>query len=953
MTKNMGYKDTVHLPRTDFSMRANLPKKEIDILGFWDELDIYKEVRKSRSGKEKFVLHDGPPYTNGHIHLGQALNKILKDTIVKYKAMMGFDTPCILGWDCHGMPIEHEVIKTEARSENREAKDQKTEDIRRIEIIKKCRLYAEKFVHIQMAEFKRLGVFGDWANPYLTMDKSYEAKIIENFGAMLDKGYVYRGLRPIYWCFHCKTALSEHEVEYAECKSPSVYVKFTVKDTIADIPYQTNFIIWTTTPWTIPANVGIAVNPNYEYSFVLMNNEVYVVAKELVESIMSVIGFFEGSRGKGYKIIKTVKGVELENLHCQHPLGGRGLINQTSTVVLADWVGLEQGTGCVHIAPGHGYEDYQVGLKYKLPIISPVDESGKFTEEAGEFAGKQVFDADPYICNVLRDNGFLLYEGKILHSYPHCWRCRKPLIFRAAYQWFLAIDHNNLRNECLAEIENINWIPYWSKDRIKNMVEERPDWCLSRQRYWGVPIPAIYCKNCDSPILEKGIIKRAQTIIKNGGGEAWFTCDISDLVGSASGGKELTCQQCGKKEFRKGTDILDVWFDSSCSYSAVLKKSDDLKYPADLYLEGAEQARGWFQLSLIESLITDKKAPYKSVVSHGLILDSSMRKMSKSLGNVISTDKILKKYGADILRLQFLSVDYTQDFPFSEELFLPVIDSYRKIRNTFRFLLGNLYDFNPENKVSYNKLLEIDQLILHRLQKLIERVTAAYEEFTFYKVCSLFHNFCVVDLSKFYLDILKDRLYTYGLSSIERRAAQTVLYEILDTLVRLIAPILPFTAEEVWQSKIKNRKECEKSVHLSLMPKPNEALLNNELSLKWDELNSVRDEVLLALELARKDKFIGNSLEASVVIWTQDKRLRELLKKELHQLPSIFIVSQVSISQVKGMLKGKKVDVKIQRAAGKKCERCWIFSQEIGKNMDYPTLCPKCIGVIKRGDYGG
>ncbi|MCK4353036.1 isoleucine--tRNA ligase [candidate division WOR-3 bacterium] len=938
----MDYKNTIQLPHTDFSMRANLPKTEPEILKFWDEMKIYNKLHKSRKGREKYVLHDGPPYANGHTHIGTALNKILKDIVIKYKAMKGFDTPCILGWDCHGMPIEYEVVKSLGKK-----------NFSRAEIMRSCRNYAKKFVDIQKEEFKRMGIFGDWSHPYLTMDKNYESKIVENFGKMVDKGYIYRALRPIYWCFYCQTALSEHEVEYRDSKSPSIYVKFRVKDSFPGIKETVNFIIWTTTPWTLPANVGIALNPNYEYSFVLANKEVYIIAKDLVKNIMSDIGF------NSYKVIKNVSGKKLENLHCSNPL-----VKRDSLVILADFVTLEQGTGCVHIAPGHGYEDYQVGIKYKLPIISPVDKLGRFTKEVPEFAGKQVFDADLHIIETLKKEGNLLYEGELIHSYPHCWRCHKPLIFRATQQWFLAVDHNDLRKKCLNEIDNINWIPSWSKERIRNMVLERPDWCLSRQKFWGVPIPVLYCKKCKYPILEQDVIKRAQAIIKKGGVEAWFSCDLQELVPDSK-----VCPQCGAKEFERETDVLDVWFDSSASYDAVLKENNDLKYPADLYLEATEQARGWFQLSLLESFITDEKAPYKSVVSHGLILDSSRRKMSKSLGNVISPQEMWEKYGADILRLQLSSVDYTQDFPFGEELFPPVIDSYRKIRNTFKFLLGNLSDFDPEkDKVKHEALLEIDKLILHRLQKLIKRVTIAYKEFAFYKVCYSFHNFCVVDLSKFYLDILKDRLYTYGRSSIERKSAQTVLYELASMLVRLIAPILPFTAEEVWRNLYsgkparqmarlagalaKRADGREESVHLSFMPEPNETWLDNKICTRWEKLNLVRDKVLLALEAARKSKFIGNPLEAKVVIWTENKGLMKLLNEYLPQLSSIFIVSQVSISKTNDMFNGEKISVKIQKAEGKKCERCWIFSSEVGKDARFPTLCQKCVGILKRGDYG-
>lgn len=927
----MNYKDTINLPHTGFQMRAKLPEMEPEILKFWEEIDIYQELKKACRGREKYILHDGPPYANEQLHIGIALNKILKDIIVKYKTMMGKDAPFIPGWDCHGMPIEHKVM---------EDLGQKSIKMSRLDIMKICREYASRFVSIQKEDFKRMGIFGDWDNPYLTMNKEYEAKIVETFGKIVGKGYVYRGLRPIHWCLHCRTALAEAEVEYKDAESPSIYVKFPIKEPIPGIKQSTSFIIWTTTPWTLPANVALAVHPTYQYSFVAVDDEVYIIAKDLVANIMQAIG--NSARGgcalgtKDYKVVKSVSGSELENLHCSHPL-----VKRDSVVILADFVTLEQGTGIVHIAPGHGYEDYQVGIKYRLPVISPVDEHGKFTDEVKEFQGKQVFDADSEIIKLLAKKGVLLRETRVTHSYPHCWRCRKPLIFRATEQWFLNVDHNQLRERCLNEIEKVKWVPAWSEERIKNMVQERPDWCLSRQRNWGVPIPALYCQSCNYPLLDKDIIDRAQKVIQKGGVEAWFTCDFKELLPP-----NKTCPKCDANQFEKEVDILDVWFDASSSYNAVVKERAELRYPADLYLEAAEQGRGWFQGSLLASTITEGKSPYRATLSHGLVLDSSFKKMSKSLGNAVSPKEMCEKYGAEILRLQFSSADYTHDFPFGENLFPPVVESYRKIRNTFRFLLGNLYDFKPDkDKVEYNKLLEIDRLTLHLLQKLIQEMTTAYEKFTFYKVCYLFHNFCVVKLSKFYFDILKDRLYTYGKCSLERRSAQTVLYELVHALVRLIAPILPFTAEEVW-GKLPPSKHV-KSVHLSLILEPNETWLDDKLVIKWQRLITVRDEVLIALEQARNKKLIGNSLEAKVALWTEDTNLRDLLQEYLNELPSLFIVSHVAIERLENMEKIKELEISILKIEEKKCARCWVFSSEVGSDARYPSCCPKCVKALE------
>jgi isoleucyl-tRNA synthetase len=911
----MDYKDTINLPKTSFKMKANLPQREPDILKFWEKIDIYKLIRESRKGKPKFILHDGPPYANGAIHIGHALNKVLKDIVVKYKTMQGRDAPYIPGWDCHGMPIEHKVM---------ESLGEKAKSLSRLEIRKRCREYAAKYVRTQKKQFKRLGVFGDWENPYITMDKDYEANIVENFGVLVKKGYIYRGLRPIHWCPHCQTVLAEAEVEYKEHSSPSIYVKFPVTENISR--YPTSFIIWTTTPWTLPANVAVAVHPAEKYLFILTKDEVYIIAEKLLENVRVKLNI------KNYKVIKKVSGKELEGMHLSHPL-----IKRESVVICADYVDMNTGTGCVHIAPGHGYEDYRAGLKYNLPIICPVDEGGIFTEEGGDFNGEFVFDANKHIIDVLKDKGLLLLKEDFTHSYPHCWRCGNPLIFRATKQWFIKVDHNDLRERVLNEIDETKWVPSWCGDRIRNMVQVRPDWCLSRQRAWGIPIPALYCKNCGEPILDSTVIERAVNIMREKGSDLWFKAPVSDFIPE---GKR--CSKCGGNEFVRETDILDVWFDSSCSYR-ILKE-----LPADLYLEAAEQGGKWFQLSMFTSTITDGISPFRSVLSHGLVLDSSMRKMSKNLGNVISPEEVWKRYGSDILRLQFASTNYTADFPFGNELFEPTVDIYRRIRNTFKFLLGNLYDFDPKKDfVPYRKLLEIDRLILHKLQELIQDVEGEYERFAFHKVSYIFHNFCAVDLSKFYFDILKDRLYTYNAKGDDRRSAQTVLYELLNSLIRLIAPILPYTAEEVWQNYYK-----EGSIHLQYMPVVNKNYIDEKLSERWSTILSVRDKVLLPLEKARREKKIGNSLEAKLLIFAEDRDVLELLKSYEKDLPSIFIVSQVEVlnskySFGKNAQKQDGIMIEVVNAEGKKCERCWIYSKSVGKSKEYPTLCEKCVKVMK------
>lgn len=902
----MLYKDTVILPRTAFPMRANLVQKEADILKNWADADLYNLIQKNRANAPEYIFHDGPPYANEHAHLGTAFNRVLKDMVIRYKIMAGYKVHFIPGWDCHGMPIEHAVIKKKG-AKSFSSKNQLRQE---------CKKYAEESVDIQRQEFKRLGTFADWDHPYITMSKEYEAKVLEVFKIMVSKGYIYRAKRPVHWCMKCRTALAEAELDYKDFTSPSVYVKFK----ILSMP-ETYILIWTTTPWTLPANVACAINSGFKYAFVKTEKETLIIADSLLPTVV------EKLKIKDYKIEKTVLGKELGNIEYKHPF-----LDRTGKIILSSFVTSESGTGCVHIAPGHGYEDYLASITYNLPILSPVDEKGCFTEEVPELQGKNIFDADKDIIEILTNNGTLMYKEDFQHSYPHCWRCKTPLIFRATPQWFLNMEHNNLRTRCVEEIEKVKWMPEWSKKRITNNIMQRPDWCLSRQRSWGIPIPALYCKACGEAILTTEIIEKAIQLVKVNGTDIWF--DENTKI-------DAVCPKCGNKEFKKEEDIFDVWIDSSSSYYAVVKEK--LKFPANLYCEAVDQHRCWFQHSLILSMVTEEQSCFKSVLTHGLILDKEGKKMSKSQGNVVQPMEVIKKYGADIVRLYLSGLDYTCDIMFSTDGLETATTAYRKIRNTFKFLLGNLYDY--KKALSYEKLWEVDKLMLHKLAVLIENVTKAYEEFEFYKVYHLIHNYCVMELSQFYFDTLKDRLYTHGKSSISRQSAQTVLSETLSALARLVAPILPFTSEEVWGYFNSG------SIHLEKLPVVQEEWKNEKLANEYAVISEIRDEVLLALEQARANKTIGSGLEATVIIDSKDEKLLSLLRDKIALLPSIFIVSEVIVDRVENMVTFKKLDIKVNLCEYSKCERCWIREKEVGKNNEHPTLCVKCSKVIKEGDY--
>ncbi|MFZ3064751.1 MAG: isoleucine--tRNA ligase [Nitrospirota bacterium] len=930
----MDYKDTLNLPKTDFPMKANLSQKELEILKKWEDEKIYKKLAEKGKGKPKFILHDGPPYANGNIHIGHALNKILKDIIVKFKTMKGFYSPYVPGWDCHGLPIEHQVDKNLGP---------KKKELSKIEIRKLCREYAEKYINIQRDEFKRLGVFGDWNNPYLTMDYKYEGSIVRELGKVVEKGSVYRGKKPVLWCFSCETALAEAEVEYNDKESPSVYVKFQVKDEaevkkILNLNLNLFFIIWTTTPWTLPANLAIALHPEVDYVEALVNlgsiKEVWVLAKPLLESCMERFGI------KDYSIIATLKGKDLSGIVCQHPF-----IERPSKIILGEHVTIDAGTGCVHTAPGHGQEDYEMGLKYGLDIYTPVDSRGQFTSDVPEWQGVNVFKANPLINEKMKGLGVLIKEEKIVHSYPHCWRCKKPVIFRATEQWFISMEKNNLRQKALEQIDKkIGWVPPWGRNRIYSMIENRPDWCISRQRSWGVPITIVRCKSCNEPLMDQNIMNKIADMIDKEGADVWFLKEPSELLP-----KGTACPKCGKAEFAKEADILDVWFDSGVSHAAVLRERPELSWPADMYLEGSDQHRGWFHSSLLESIATVAESPYKTVLTHGFVVDGSGKKMSKSAGNVVAPQEVIKQYGAEILRLWVSAEDYKDDIRISKEILTRIAEAYRRIRNTCRFLLGNLYDFNPEkDAVSDTDLLEIDRWALHRLQALIQRVEDAYNNFEFHVIFHSLHNFCVVDMSSFYLDVLKDRIYTFKKGSIDRRAGQTVVYKILDSLVRIMAPILTFTADEVWQY-IPAKKEA--AVHLADFPKVEKKFVDEKLAEKWDRLLKIRDEVLKALEVARQEKrIIGHSLDAEVSIYTSDDDINFLKGFDLN---SIFIVSSTKLDSNKtapqDVLKSEEIGgmyVMVTHAGGGKCERCWNYSEAIGKDKKHPTVCNRCVEAL-------
>ena len=925
----MDYKDTLNMMKTEFPMRAALPQREPEILKRWYDNNQYEKLMEHNEGKPLFVLHDGPPYANGDIHIGHALNKTLKDFIVRYKNMTGYKSPYVPGWDTHGLPTELKARK--------EAHISAETNISDLELRKICRETALGFVDIQRESFKRLGAIGEWDNPYITLTKDFEEEQIKVFASMASKGYIYKGLKPVYWCADCNTALAEAEIEYAEDPCHSIYVKFNVTDDLgkltamgADLS-KTYFVIWTTTTWTLPANVAICVGPSFEYSLVKSGDEYYVMATDLVASAME-------ARGAEYETIGTINGAELEYMKCQHPF-----IDRTSLVIVGDHVTLESGTGCVHTAPGHGVEDFVVCKNYpEIPVIVPVDATGHLTEEAGQFAGLSTEEANKPIAEHLEKTGNLFALQKIIHQYPHCWRCHKPVIFRATSQWFCSVD--DFKDDAVKASEEVEWFPAWGKDRLQSMVKERADWCISRQRKWGVPIPVVYCKKCSKEIIDNDIMMKVSEIFGKEGSDAWYAHDAEYFLPEG-----FKCPHCGAAEgFDKETDIMDVWFDSGSTHQAVCAKRPYLKRPADVYLEGADQYRGWFQSSLLTAVAGGQGAPYKQIITHGWTVDGEGRKMSKSLGNGIAPQDIIKQYGADVLRLWVASSDYHADIRISPEILKQLSDNYRKIRNTARFCLGNLYDFNPDtDMVENDKLEELDKYALMKLDEVITTARNGYDTYEYHTAAHSIHNFCVVDMSNFYFDVLKDRLYTSVSTSATRRAAQTVLYKILDSLTLLLTPILAFTADEIWSFMPHDKSRNPESPLFNDIPTADFIETDEAFMAKWEKIHAVRVDVQKALELARNEKKIGKSLEAKITLGAEGE-LYDFLKSVESELAEIFIVSAVEVTCDKQTFAGDVdgLTVSVENAQGEKCERCWKFSTTVGNDAKHPTLCAHCAAVL-------
>jgi len=938
------WKDTVNLPRTDFPMKANLPTSEPETLARWRAMDLYGKIRASRKHAPKFVLHDGPPYANGNIHIGTAMNKILKELVVKSRSMAGFDAPYVVGYDCHGLPIELRVDRELGA---------KKRDLSVADFCRACRAYAERFVGAMSEQFQRLGILGTWEKPYLTMNFKYQAAIARAFGRFVEQDLVYKGKKPVHWCIHCRTALAEAEVEYEDHTSPSIYVEFSLDpasagDLAARVPElagkNVSVLIWTTTPWTIPSNLAIAFHPDFDYAAYEVDGRYVIVAEALAEKVAAVAGKQFGAP------IARVKGAVFEHLRFQHPLYAR-----PSLGVLGEYVTLDAGTGAVHTAPGHGADDFNTGNKYGLEIYAPIGPAGHFLETVELFGGQRVFDANPNVADALKERGKLWHRESFSHQYPHCWRCHNPVIFLATSQWFIALDKpvdargaqpaaRTLRQRALDNIDNqVQWHPRWGHDRMYNMIAHRPDWCISRQRVWGVPIPAVDCSKCGTAITTPSLVAKTASVFEQYGADSWYERPTEDFVPS-----DLACPTCGNTSFEREMNILDVWFDSGSSHEAVLSVWPELTWPADIYLEGSDQHRGWFQSSLLVGLGTRGRAPFKQIVTNGFVVAEDGKKMSKSLGNSVEPTDVIKQSGADILRLWTAMGDYTQDIRISKEILARAVEAYRKIRNTARYLLANLYDFDPAvDRVPHGQLEEVDRYILAKYAEIGGRILKAYEGYDYNTIFQSLNTFTTVDLSAFYADVSKDRLYTFAARSRERRSAQTAMYIIADGLTRLMAPILSFTADELWRFLPGRREE---SVHIALFPTHEDLLLmvDEEVTARWDSLVTVREQVLAEIEPLRKNKQIGSSLQARVIVSAAPKELA-LLERYSRQLPMLFIVSDVDVRPAPPDVEAHaeaKPRITIERAVGVKCERCWRYVPSVSNDPAWAGLCERCQGAL-------
>jgi isoleucyl-tRNA synthetase len=930
------YNKTVNLPNTDFAMRASLPKREPDMLSQWQDIDLYHKMMERNEGRPSFILHDGPPFSNGKIHMGTTMNKCLKDFIIRYKNMAGFKAPYVPGWDNHGMPIESAIIKQNKL-------DRKKMSIP--EFRDACHEFAQNFVNVQRDQFIRLGVLGEWDTPYLTMNPSFEAEEVKVFGKMYEKGYIYRGKKPVYWCCQDETALAEAEIEYKDVACKSIYVKFKVTADMGKLSAYTDlentyFVIWTTTTWTIPGNLAICLNSDLDYVLAKApGGETYILAKELAKSVAAAAGI------ESFEYLHEFKGADFEFMKAKHPLYDR-----ESLVILGDHVTLDAGTGCVHTAPGHGMEDYQICQKYdysgktKIGVLVPVDDRGVMTAESGKYEGMFYSKANDEIFSDLQSCGALLASQDIVHPYPHCWRCKSPIIYRATDQWFCSVDA--FKSDAVAACNEVKWLPEWGHDRIVSMVRERADWCISRQRQWGLPIPVLYCADCGEPICTPDTIARISDIFRSEGSNAWFSREVSELLPQG-----FVCPKCGGVHFAKGTDTLDGWFDSGSTHYCSLEHDNPADWPADLYLEGADQYRGWFQSSLLTSVATKGRAPYKAVLTHGWTVDGEGKAMHKSLGNSIAPDEIIPQYGADIVRLWAASADYRVDMRCSDAIFKQLSDTYLKIRNTARFILGNLDGFDPKARTAFADMEAIDKWALVRTNALIDRCLEAYDNYEFYNVIHAVHKFCVIDMSSFYLDIIKDRLYCEKRDSALRLSAQSAMYEILDAMVRLIAPILAFTSNEIWQSMPHDENANPEHVMLNDMPKANPAYeMDAAAAEQWSKLIALRDDVNKALELARAEKIIGKPLEAKVTLSVSGDAKADFAKVSPMPLPTYFIVSEVEMVEGGGDgYKGEEfpgITVKVVPSEQPKCVRCWTHSATVGTCAEHPELCARCAKAL-------